>query len=40
MPIIFLTANKQPEIRAMYEAELKKAGIPLRMKPIERARTM
>jgi hypothetical protein len=28
--------NEPPEIRVMYEAELKKEYIPLRMKPIER----
>jgi hypothetical protein len=30
--------DKPPEIRAMYDAELKKEGIPSRMKPIERRR--
>jgi hypothetical protein len=29
--------DEPPEIRGMYEAELKKENIPLRMKPIERA---
>ena len=29
--------NEPPEIRAMYEAELKKEGIPFRMPPIERS---
>jgi hypothetical protein len=28
--------DEPPEIRAMYEVELKKEGIPLRMPPIER----
>jgi uncharacterized RmlC-like cupin family protein len=28
--------DEPPEIRAMYEAELKKEGIPLRMRPIDR----
>ncbi len=28
--------DEPPEIRAMYEAELKKAGTSLRMRPIER----
>jgi hypothetical protein len=28
--------DEPPEIRAMYEAELQKEGVPFRMKPIER----
>jgi gentisate 1,2-dioxygenase len=28
--------DEPPEIRAMYEAELKKEDIPLRMRPVER----
>ena len=32
--------DEPPEIRAMYEAELKKAGVPFRMEPIKRPKNI